>query len=272
MAPETASATVCRLPYRFGSPAETDHLSGMQRDFCAALMAMAGHDLRQPLQIITSAHDLLATALTGGKQLEHLACAEAATSRLTEMLTQIVDALQLHELTSDLRNEPVRLGPVLEDLAREFSSKARAKDICLTIVRSRATVLSHPTLLAAILRNLLRNALEYTPAGGRVLVALRRRGPRMHIEARDNGIGIEAGELRKIFEAFHRSDTSRKDGLGLGLFIVQRAARFLGHQVEVRSATGQGSCFGLVVTPADRDDRNLCRIARRPASEREDLQ
>jgi signal transduction histidine kinase len=235
-------------------------------------MAMAGHDLRQPLQVITSAHDCLTLSLAGGQQREHLARAEAATSRLATMLTQIVDAFELQELARDLRNEPVQLGPVLEDLAREFSPKARAKNICLTIVRSRATVLSHPTLLAAILRNLVRNALEYTPAGGRVLVALRRRGPRMHIEVRDNGIGIEAGELHKIFDAFHRSDTSRTDGLGLGLFIVQRAAKFLGHQIEVRSAMGHGSRFGVVVTPAGRDDRHLCRIARRPTSEREDLQ
>jgi signal transduction histidine kinase len=222
----------------------------MQRDFCAALMAMAGHDLRQPLQVITTAHDLLAAAFTSGQGQAHLARAEAATSRLSMMLTQIVDALQLHEIAWDFRNQPVPLGPVLEELAGEFSSKARAKDICLRVVPPRVTALSHPTLLAAILRNLVRNALDYTPAGGRVLVACRRRGSRVNIEVRDNGIGIRSDELRKIFDAFHRSEAAHTDGLGLGLFIVQRAAKFLGHPVEVRSAIGHGSCFTLIATAA----------------------
>jgi two-component system, OmpR family, phosphate regulon sensor histidine kinase PhoR len=101
-------------------------------------------------------------------------------------------------------------------------------------------------LLSAILRNLLRNAIDYTPSGGRVLVASRRRGTRMHIEVRDSGPGIAHDEISKIFEAFYRADTSRADGLGLGLFIVRRAAQFLGHRVEVRSAVGRGSCFTVV--------------------------
>ena len=111
-------------------------------------------------------------------------------------------------------------------------------------------MLSHPTLLSAILRNLLRNALDYTPAGGRVLIACRRRGSQVHIEVRDNGIGIARDQLRQVFDAFHRCDTSHADGLGLGLFIVQRAAKFLGHQVEIRSAKGHGSCFTLIAKAA----------------------
>ena len=83
-----------------------------------------------------------------------------------------------------------------------------------------------------------------------MIVACNRRGPQVHIEVRDNGIGMPAGELQKIFNAFHRSDASHTDGLGLGLFIVRRAAKFLGHQVEVRSAIGDGSCFTLAATAA----------------------
>lgn len=257
MIAEMVCATGHDRPHRFSSHAESDGLSGIQKDFCVALMAMAGHDLRQPLQVITSAHECLALSLAAGHGREHLARAELATSRLATMLTQIVDALQLHEFAQEPRNEPVALGPVLEDLAGEFSWKARSKNIDLTIVGARGAVLSHPTLLSAILRNLLRNALDYTPAGGRVLIACRRRGSQVHIEVRDNGIGIARDQLRQVFDAFHRCETGHADGLGLGLFIVQRAAKFLGHQVEIRSAKGHGSCFTLIAKAAHARDLRI---------------
>ncbi len=111
-------------------------------------------------------------------------------------------------------------------------------------------VLSHPLLLSGILRNLMRNAIAYTPRGGRVLVGCRRRGPDLHIEVRDSGVGIPANELPQIFKAFHRGNQTGSDGLGLGLFIVKRTANLLGHRIEVRSATGRGSCFALVATAA----------------------
>src|SRR3954468_14666159 len=128
-------------------------------DFPAILLAMAGHDLRQPLQIITSAHDILATALGDSEQREELARAAGATSMLATMLGQIVDALQLHELARDCQTEPVSLGPILEDLAREFWWLARSKDISLNVALSPAAVYSHPVLLRGMLRNLLCNAI-----------------------------------------------------------------------------------------------------------------
>jgi signal transduction histidine kinase len=63
---------------------------------------------------------------------------------------------------------------------------------------------------------------------------------------RDTGVGIHASALSTIFGAFQRADTSRMDGLGLGLFIVKHAADLLGHGVEVRSTEGRGSCFTVV--------------------------
>jgi signal transduction histidine kinase len=97
-----------------------------------------------------------------------------------------------------------------------------------------------------MLRNLIRNAIDYTPAGGRVFVTPRRSESELCIEVRDTGVGIRANTLSTIFRAFQRADESRADGLGLGLFIVKQAADLLGHRVEVRSAEGRGSCFTVV--------------------------
>src|ERR1700688_3505280 len=84
-------------------------------DFSATLLAMAGHDLRQPLQVITSAHDVLAPNLDSEEQREERARAAYATAELASMLGQLVEAVQLRERSGDDLHVPVPLRPVLED-------------------------------------------------------------------------------------------------------------------------------------------------------------
>jgi two-component system phosphate regulon sensor histidine kinase PhoR len=219
-------------------------------DFFATLLAMAGHDLRQPLQLIMSAHDVLATMLCDEEQREELAHAAAATTRLTRMLGQLVEAVQLHEGAREDLRSPVLLRPVLEDLAAEFAEPARVKGISLRLASGRGVALSHPVLLAGMLRNLIRNAIDYTPAGGFVTIASCLRGSELRIDVRDTGIGIRASALSSIFHAFQRDDETRTDGLGLGLFIVKRATELLGHRIEVESVEGCGSRFTVVARTA----------------------
>jgi two-component system phosphate regulon sensor histidine kinase PhoR len=215
-------------------------------DFSATLLAMAGHDLRQPLQVITSAHDVLRRTLTIEEQREELRRAAKATKRLASMLGQLVEALQLRERSGDDLHLPVPLRPILEELAAEFAEMARRKGITFRVTSGVDAALSHPVLLAGMLRNLIRNAIDYTPPGGSVFVASRCLGSESRIEVRDTGVGIRASALSAIFRAFQRADESRPDGLGLGLFIVKHAADLLGHRVEVRSTEGNGSCFTVV--------------------------
>jgi signal transduction histidine kinase len=214
-------------------------LAGAASDFSATLLAMAGHDLRQPLQVIVGAHDLLARIPHGGAAQTQLNRAEDATRQLADKLDQLVEALRLREFAASDHHEPVPLGPVLEQLASEFAEPVRLKGVKL-----------HVSLLNGILRNLARNAIEYTPRGGRVLVLCRRHGSRVRLEVRDSGIGIPGAELSKVFSAFHRADTTCSDGLGLGLFIVKSAADLLGHRIQVSSVVGRGSCFAIVADAA----------------------
>jgi two-component system, OmpR family, phosphate regulon sensor histidine kinase PhoR len=226
---------------------DTDRAGG---DFSATLLAMAGHDLRQPLQIITSAHDVLAQILDSEEQREELTRAADATKQLASMLGQLVEALQLRERPGEDLHLPVPLRPVLEALAAEFAEAARRKGITLVVTVTRSVVRSRLVLLTSMLRNLIRNAIDYTPAGGTVFVTSRRCGSELRIEVRDTGIGIRSSALSTIFRAFHRADESRTEGLGLGLFIVKRAADLLGHRVEVRSTENHGSCFTIIADAA----------------------
>ncbi len=219
-------------------------------DLIATLLAMAGHDLRQPLQVIVGAHDLLARIPHGGAAQAQLTRAEDATKQLADQLDQLVEALRLREFANGDQIEPVLLGPILEQLASEFAEPARLKGVRLRVIPVGAAVFSHPVLLMGILRNLARNAIEYTPSDGRVLIGCRRRGSQVRLGVRDSGIGIAGAALGKVFRAFHRADTIPSEGLGLGLFIVKSAADSLGHRIEVSSEIGRGSCFAVVAKVA----------------------
>jgi two-component system phosphate regulon sensor histidine kinase PhoR len=232
---------------RIGSALSRD-ADQADNDFSATLLAMAGHDLRQPLQAITSAHDALAQTLANEQQQEQLIRAENATAQLASMLGQVVEALRLRERSGDDLHVAVPLRPVLEDLAAEFAETARLKGITFLVTATQWMAFSHPVLLTGMLRNLIRNAIDYTPAGGGVFVTSRRCGAELRIAVRDTGVGIRASALSTIFRAFQRADESRPDGLGLGLFIVKHAADLLGHRVEVRSTEDQGSCFTVVAS------------------------
>jgi hypothetical protein len=144
-------------------------------DFYATVLAMASHDLRQPLQAIVGAHELLAGRLTTRPEREHLERGEQASAQLEEKLDQLVDALQLHQRAGGVEPEPVRLEPIFKRLARQLEGPARRKGIDFRLLPTRTAIMSQPVLLDGILRNLARNALDHTSRGGRVLVGCRQR-------------------------------------------------------------------------------------------------
>lgn len=242
---DASGSTVGSADLGFSS-AEIVSSGAMQQDLCATVLAMAGHDLRQPLQIIMTARDTLARTVGSGAEREHLSQIASAVMRASGMLDGLVAVLRMQRASPDECCVPVPLQPILQNLASEFADAAKAKRIRLRVRPTSTVVYSHPVLLTGMLRNLLCNAIHHTPSGGRVLVACRRRGPEVHVEVRDNGSGLFAGQLKRVFGAFQRGDRTQADGLGLGLFIVERAAEFLGHHLEVRSSIGRGSCFAVV--------------------------
>jgi two-component system, OmpR family, phosphate regulon sensor histidine kinase PhoR len=215
-------------------------------DFHAVLLAMAGHDLRQHLQIILNTYGWLSARTTSEPERERIARGENAVMQMAEQLHQLVTALRIHQKTSRIASVPVRLGYLFSALGRDATKFAAERGVDLRVVPTRAVVASDPVLLRSIIGNLTRNALKFTPPGGRVLLGCRRFGSFVRIEVHDTGIGIPPGRLRNIFEAFHRLEPTCSDGLGLGLFVANRAAELLQHQIEVRSEVGRGSCFTIL--------------------------
>lgn len=213
--------------------------------FCATLLAMAAHDLRQPLQVLVGMHSWLDHRLTGDSEREYLRRGGLAIARLTDQIDYLTDALRLYGRSSSVALVCVPLAPIFAELLRDNIDAARSGGIELRLCRTSIAVMSDPALLPAALRNVVQNALKYTPPGNRVLVGCRRRGDEVSIEVHDGGIGIPAAQLSRLFEAFHRLDATRSRGLGLGLYIVKEIADLLGHRIDVRSEIGRGSCFAL---------------------------
>lgn len=215
-------------------------------NFESVLLAIAGHDLRQSLQIVQAAHDLLGHGLRTGSELGHLRSSQKALNRLNEQLSQLLMALRMRLHATKFELSPVCIEQLLKQVCLENDNAAQRKGISLRMVSSKTLVMSDSLLLGAALRNLVSNAIRYTQEGGRIVVGCRRRGPVVQIDVYDTGVGISGEQMPKIFEAFTRLDTGRSDSLGIGLFIVRHAVGLLGHRIEVASTPARGSRFSIL--------------------------
>jgi two-component system, OmpR family, phosphate regulon sensor histidine kinase PhoR len=213
-------------------------------DFQAALLAMVGHDLRQPLQVLHSTYEWLGARVAASERTR-LERGERAIARITEQLDRLVGALRLYEQTRRIEVAPVAIGPLLRRILAEHAEAAAETGVELRVCRTGAVVMSNSVLLDGILRNLVRNAVKYTEPGGRILIGCRRSSSEVRIDVYDTGIGMAPEQLPRIFDAFHRINQTHGDGLGIGLFVVRHAVGLLSHRIEARSAVGRGSCFSV---------------------------
>jgi len=140
------------------------------------------------------------------------------------------------------------LSGLLLQLRDEYSLLAGQKNLQLKVRGAPYLVESNPTYLRRILQNMLSNAIKYT-ASGSVLLGCRRSGQQLSIEMWDTGPGINTQDLPYIFDDFYRVDATARGepGVGLGLAVVQRMAKSLGHLLEVASIPGKGTVFRLTV-------------------------
>jgi two-component system CheB/CheR fusion protein len=212
-------------------------------------LAAASHDLRQPLQTLALLQGLLARKVEGEAARKLVALLDPTLSAMSGMLNTLLDINQIDagNVRAEMASFP--LDPLLARLRDEFVYHAEAQGLGLRVVPCGLSVTSDPRLLEQMLRNLLSNALKYTKHG-KVLLGCRRQGDRVSVEVWDTGIGIPEAALEDIFSEYHQVDNparERSRGLGLGLSIVRRLARLLGHRVRVRSRIGHGSLFAIEI-------------------------
>ncbi|WP_077507819.1 hybrid sensor histidine kinase/response regulator NahK/ErcS' [Pseudomonas sp. A25(2017)] len=212
-------------------------------------LAAVSHDLLQPL----NAARLFTSALL--ERREPVANAQLVRNvshslqDVENLLGTLVDISKLDAGVIKADVAPFALSELLDNLAAEYAQIARSEGLALHFVGCSVLVRSDMQLLARILRNLLSNAIRYTPSG-RVVLGCRRHRQRVSIQVLDSGIGIAENRLEEIFQEFKRGDVQRPNqdrGLGLGLAIVEKIAGILGHRIQVRSWPGKGSMFSIDV-------------------------
>jgi two-component system CheB/CheR fusion protein len=212
-------------------------------------LAAASHDLRQPLQTLALVQGLLAKTVEGERATKLVARLDDTLSAMAGMLNALLDINQIEAGTVQPEVTRFAINDLLNQLSGEFAYQAQAQRLSLRVVPCSLKISSDPRLLEQMIRNLVSNALKYTPRG-KVLIGCRRYKDMLSIEVRDSGIGIPDNELQSIFEEYHQLDNvarERSRGLGLGLSIVKRLGGLLGHSVRVQSKLGRGSMFAIEV-------------------------
>lgn len=218
-----------------------------------AFLDAVTHEMKTPLASLRLCLDTLALReVDAERRREFLASMDQDVERLRRTVEQVLAAARAEEPGQRLPRQAVPLSELLRACAREIRDHHRLPADAIDLeLAPEAWVRGDPSVLGVVFRNLLENAVQYSEQPIRVHVRAERRGEdRVQVEIADRGIGIPAGELRKIFRRFYRAgrDVQRTAaGLGLGLFIVRTLVRRQGGRVVARSE-GRGAGSRFVVT------------------------
>ena len=231
-------------------------------------LAAASHDLRQPIHALGMFVARLAQ-LPHDRETRHLiGNLEASVRAMQDLLDALLDISRLDADAVRVQLQPVPLSPLFEQLRGALMPVATDKGLRLRVRMSDLWVQSDPTLLHRILLNLISNGLRYTGHGG-VLIGCRRSrgGSHLWIEVWDTGVGIAPEHQQDIFREFYQIGNPERDrskGLGLGLNIVDRTARLLGHTLQLCSVPGHGTRFRLELPLAPTGDLQALLAAADP--------
>jgi histidine kinase len=247
-----ADALEHRIEERTHALAAATRAAEQANRYKTRFVAAAVHDLLQPLNAARMFLSALRGKLAepGARQVaDHV---EQALVAQDAILQSLLDISRLEAGTLQTRVRDFALEPLLDTLGREFGILAAARGLDLRRVPTRAVVRSDEALLRRILQNFLSNAVRYTPAG-RIVLGCRRTETGLRIEVHDQGPGIPDSQRGVIFEEFRRLDdgVANDRGAGLGLAIVERIGRVLGHPIGLRSRLGRGSMFAVTVPWGD---------------------
>jgi PAS domain S-box-containing protein len=213
------------------------------------LLSMASHELRTPLTSVRGSLGLLASGLLGelparGQRMLDIALSN--TDRLIRLLNDMLDLERLRAGRVTLHVRPCTLADVVDQTMAVVRESAERADVQLVVGTVEGCVEADPDRLVQVLTNLLSNSVKFSAPGGQVRLDALHTGAHVRLRVADDGRGIPADQLERIFERFQQvdaSDSRLKGGSGLGLAICRSLVQQHGGRVWAESTLGMGSTF-----------------------------
>ena len=222
----------------------------IRRDF----VANVSHELRTPLSIF---HGNLETLLEPGdldeNETRHIyEVMKRHSDRLNLLVNDLLSLARLESKEANLQLAEIRLRDFLEGITRDWAKRLAGKNLRLElqVPDDFPTVHADERRLEEVVHNLLDNAVKYSHQNGRILIQAGAPDQEVVLSVRDEGVGIAANDLPRIFERFYRADRARSrelSGTGLGLSIVKHIAQLHGGRVEAESVVGQGTTIRVIL-------------------------
>jgi signal transduction histidine kinase len=228
----------------------------------------AAHEMRTPLTSIQGSSEIMARYnLPDQKRHQLSEMINSESKRLSKIIQTFLDVERLAEGAMELKKEPFAASYIVETCISRVAPLAERKRIELVLDSHVEGILTgDKELMEYAFYNLLTNAVKYSPAATRVRVFSQLKEGELRLAVEDQGMGMDAKELKNIFQKFYRTkraEASGEMGTGIGLSIVDQIVTYHGGRIDVTSAPGKGSCFTMVLKASASAPTNEQTIDRR---------
>jgi signal transduction histidine kinase len=227
---------------------DVDALERMKADF----IAITSHELRTPLGLVLGHAALLREAITEEPYSRQLDAILRAVARLQKILDDLSSMESPHSGRGKLHWQVVDLGELLQTVCRSFQDEAQRKNIAMVVQTGSADLAAEVDVekISLALGNLVENSLRFTHPGGHILILAERLPEFIRISVLDDGVGIPARDLPRVFDRFFQVEshaTRQHGGMGLGLSVARVMVELHSGQIWAESIEGRGSKFSILL-------------------------
>jgi len=227
---------------------ELRRLETVRRDFVANI----SHELRTPAASIKALAETLRDGAIDDPSVakDFLAKINAEADRLTQLVQELGELSRIESGRAPIQKKPFDMAEAIEQAAGRLKAQADRAGLSLGIesASSLPQALGDRDRVEQVLVNIIHNAIKFTPPGGRISVTAKAEGNHLLVSVADNGVGISADDLPRIFERFYKADRARTGGgTGLGLAIAKHIVEAHGGRIWAESVEGKGSTFSFTL-------------------------